>query len=156
MSDRERIIETLLVWYRDVEEGIGASGPGAGDGVIGMSAAWNHPSYRQLRRLLLELRASEPGLHWALMERYVRCVTTTRSVMLRGGRWVTPANWFVYGAEGRGKSRQPTGFYRRLVTSWDAGVSAGDVAAGLGWLAGRWPARVPLCVPDELLTGKAA
>lgn len=160
--ERRRIIVTLLDWYRDVE----SSWYEAGDGTFGqplMHRAWNHPSYRELRRLLGVMRVEAPELHWAVRARYVLCDLSPRDVKRRSGRWLVGANEEVvrsgYQVAKRAtaqtvKQQQSAfapGVHRVVVRRWNGAVRPEDVDAGVRWLEERW--RGDPFVPREIESG---
>lgn len=75
MSKRQEIIATLLEWYEAVRDSWN-DGSGAGDyGLPMLCAVYNHPSYRELDRLLSELRSAEPVIYWNIVQRYLYAPT---------------------------------------------------------------------------------
>lgn len=74
MTPRREIIATLLEWYQDVLNPWTTGGSGEG-GFPMMNPILNHPSYRELERLLPELRDSEPATYWNLAQRYIYAPT---------------------------------------------------------------------------------
>lgn len=67
---RHETIRVLLDNYEDVLNGFRDT-RGDGEHIPLMCAAFNHPSYRQLTRLLLKLRAQHPDWHHQLVARYL-------------------------------------------------------------------------------------
>lgn len=83
MTRRQEIIATLLEWYRDVLESWN-DGNGAGDyGFPRLCPVYNHPSYRELDRLLDAMRSQAPELYWNITQRYLYAPT---KVVLRCAR----------------------------------------------------------------------
>lgn len=75
MTHRQEIIATLLEWYEAVRESWN-DGLGAGDyGLPMLCPVYNHPSYRELDRLLDEMRSAEPVIYWNIAQRYVYAPT---------------------------------------------------------------------------------
>lgn len=75
MTRRQEIIATLLEWYEAVRDSWN-DGTGAGDyGLPMLCPVYNHPSYRELDRLLSELRPAEPILYWNITQRYLYAPT---------------------------------------------------------------------------------
>ena len=71
MSRRERLV-FLLENFMEVEDGL-QDNNFRGDGYLPrMCRAWNHPSYRELRRCVYNLRDAEPVPYWNLAETYFR------------------------------------------------------------------------------------
>lgn len=70
MTHRQTVIATLLEWYEAVlnswQDGT-ASDP---FGTQRVNKILLHPSYRELERLLPELRSAEPVTYWNLAQRY--------------------------------------------------------------------------------------
>lgn len=71
MTRRERI-ERLLYHYLDVENGLQDRNFRGDDFLPRMSRAWNHPSYKELRRLIRVMQDTEPFIYWHLAETYFR------------------------------------------------------------------------------------
>lgn len=75
MTRRQEIISTLLEWYEDV---LNSWHDGRGNGDYGYpmcNAVYNHPSYRELERLLVELRSTDPAVYWNVAQRYLYAPT---------------------------------------------------------------------------------
>lgn len=71
MTRKERI-EVLLHNYVDVEIGLQDRNFRGDDFLPRMSRAWNHPSYRELRRVVKIMQDTEPRLFWPLAETFFR------------------------------------------------------------------------------------
>lgn len=71
MTRRERIT-FLLENYMEVEQGLQEPKSGPGDFIPQMCRAYRHPSYVELRRVLLILQSTEPVIWWDLAETYFR------------------------------------------------------------------------------------
>jgi hypothetical protein len=70
-TDREAKIAVLLEWWADVVEGWQEAGSGADDfGIRMMARAYNHPSYRELERCLIALRAENKPVYRHVQARY--------------------------------------------------------------------------------------
>lgn len=75
MTRRQEIIATLLEWYEAVRESWN-DGAGSGDyGLPMLCPVYNHPSYRELDRVLHEMRHAEPVLYRVITQRYLYAPT---------------------------------------------------------------------------------
>ena len=71
MNQREEIVSTLLEWYEDVLNSWN-DGLGAGDyRYPRLCPAYNHPSYKELDRLLDVMRSEIPVTYWNISQRYL-------------------------------------------------------------------------------------
>lgn len=158
LTARQEIIQTLLTWWKDVEE---SWNDGAGSGDYGLpmrNRCANHPSYIELARLWERMRVEVPALHWALRERFLFCTVKPQVVSRRGGRWLVRDNQAVLGAEtGEGKGTAPRlEGVTRVVVTWNRAVRAADVHAGIVWLDECWRKDQSPFVPSDLLVQEAA
>jgi hypothetical protein len=98
---------------------------------------------------------------WHLNERYLRCVSSTRELTWRGGRWqglthgvvvAQPGGWQLALASERSKKRRSASTSARVrVVTWDPGVRDETVARGVLWLAENWLLEVEPMLPRELM-----
>lgn len=174
MTGRDVVVE-LLEHYVDVLEGLqDGDGASSDDEFLAlMCEAWNHPSYRELERLRLRLRSTDPAAYWHLAGAYFR--PERRRVMRCVHGWETGHEAHNYRDRGRCRFSISVGAYRRaksLPTHTHMGrrfalapatvrvvsplVDRGVVGWCVVWMVDRWDPRVPLVVPDDLAGVKAA
>lgn len=150
MTRKERI-ETLLYHYVDVENGLQDRAFRGDDFQPRMCRAWNHVSYRELRRLIHLMQNQAPRLYWHIAETYFRYLEVRRAECPRCGREYPPSQAWTEEHDG--------GFCRhgqssvRLVPTVKRKVSQGvdpfQRELGLAWLDKRFMGE-PF-VPDDLL-----
>lgn len=164
---RERVL-TLLEFYRDVLEGLRERGPVCvgppdvcgerdcrrlgvcveSDNVLAMMCeAYNHPSYRELERLLGVLRVREPLLWRALWQRFVGYVERRRARCAVCGDHPASAVGKVH----RGCRRKGRTVTLRAVTvrEFPPGFDAAAAERAVDWLVESW--RGPVVVPPDVL-----
>jgi hypothetical protein len=145
---RPERIAFLLEHLEDVRYGVRDKGS-AGEHIPLMCRAWNHPSYRQLEKLLPELRAEQPALAWHLSKTYFG--GRRRVLQCPRCNGVVPAwssaNFHKHG--GKNVALAP-----RVLRVVPLEVRRELVAQAIAWLDERW--RGGVFVPDELLPLVAA
>jgi hypothetical protein len=109
-----------------------------------MCRAWNHPAYRQLERLLPELRAEQPALAWHLSKTYLG--PRRRVLQCPRCRGVAPAWSSVNFHKHKGKN---VALVPRVLRVVPAKVRREVVDEAIAWIDERW--RGGVFVPDELL-----
>jgi hypothetical protein len=143
-SRRERIV-VLLEWYVDVEAQGLRDGRGDGDHLPLMSRAWNHPSYRELDRLLGVMRDHRRHLYWHLSQTYF--YAAKRQVLqCPRCRGVMPA-WHTANFHKHGHSN--VAVVPRVVRVRRPEVRDAHVDEAVTWLEQQWSGE--LFLPDELM-----
>lgn len=71
MTRRQEIIATLLEWYEDVLNSWADGTAVDPHGYPRENQIIRHPSYRELERLLGEMRIAEPVIYWDMVQRYL-------------------------------------------------------------------------------------
>jgi len=138
---RRTAIETLLTHYRDVLEGIPDREHRRSDDLLAlMCPAWNHRSYRQLERLLEQLKAERPKLHAKLVTRFLRFSERRVAYCRRCGEHPSSDVGKVH-AHPPGRSITLRSKMLRVLPRNDdpAGVSL-----AIAWLEQRWSGRADL------------
>lgn len=146
---REERITVLLESYVDVVSGIRDRGDG--DPIPLMCAAWNHPAYRQLDRLLARMRDERGDLYRDVAAYYVWAEQRRVLVCARPGCDASWAAWedVAFHRHGRTAAAVVPGMVR--IPSWP--VSTRVLVQGVAWLEREWDGDV--FVPDELLPSLA-
>lgn len=147
MSDsprRERIV-VLLENYNDVEAGLRDS-RGDGEHMPLMCAAWNHPSYQELDRLLGVMREQRAHLYWNLSETYFRS-TKRRVLQCPRCKGVVPT-WFS-GGHFHKHGNSNVAIVPKVVAVIHKNVRTGHVEQAIAWLDEQWHGEIFL--PDELM-----
>lgn len=156
LPQREHRIVILLENFMDVEHGLRDRTLGD-DGVIGMCAAWNHPSYVQLRRLLPLMRDTREFDYWHVAERFIRC-SSRRVLKCPRCHATEVASSAGFDDEGLSSRYHKHGRDGVLMVpfalkEWSRAVDPVVVKRGVHWLANRWHGEPFL--PDELLARAA-
>lgn len=146
MTRRERIA-FLLDHYADVLAGVRDRGNGDSTHLPLMCRVWNHPSYRELERLLPLLGADVRPLYRAVVGMYVYPRFVRRAVCVKCGT-VRPSALVgeLHRHPPRGKS---AAFVARMVRVPLYPVEQREVDGAITWLDENW--RGGVFVPDELL-----
>lgn len=144
MTRHERIV-FLLENYMDVENGLQEPRSGEGDFVPQMCRAYRHPSYVELRRLMLILQSSEPVLWWNLAEQYFRYQERRVTICPRCSREYPPA------AEGMLHKHGPktVTLVPRVIRKTSLAIRPELVQQAVRWIETRFQGE-PF-IPDELL-----
>jgi len=144
VTRRERIV-VLLDNYTDVEAGLRDR---RGEDVLHlplMCAAWNHPSYRELDRLLGRLKDERHRLYWHLSHAYFHARLRRVKVCPRC-RAVMPS-WHSANFHKHGHSN--VAVVPKVVRVLDPNVLDERVEAAVTWLDEQWHGEP--YVPDDLL-----
>jgi len=146
MTKTERIV-MLLEWYVDVEaQGMRDGRSSDGEHLPLMSRAWNHPSYRELDRLLDLMRREQRHLYWHLSQTYLYS-TKRRVLECPRCRSVVPS-WYSGGYfHKHGNSN--VAIVPKVVSVIHKDVRSNHVGRAIAWLEEQWIGEPFL--PDELL-----
>lgn len=134
----------LLDNYVDVESGM-RDRRGTGEHVPLMCAAWNHPSYRELDRLLGVMKTERRHLYWHLSETYFRS-SMRRVLQCPRCRGIVPT-WHSANFHKHGHSN--VAVVPRVVRVIRESVEERQVALAVAWLDERW-SLMDVFLPDEL------
>ena len=140
---RPEHIAFLLTHLEDVRAGLRDRGQG-GEHIPLMCRAWNHPSYRQLERLLPLLRGAHPELASALARTFF---APKRRMLVCPRCDVRPEVWSS--ARFHKHGRKSVALVPRVLRVVPLEVRGELVAEAISWLDERWQGGV--FVPDELL-----
>ncbi len=148
MNRRDRIL-ILLEHYVDVIEGIYDASKGDDDGILAlMCRAWNHPSYRELERLRLQMRDTEPAHYWHLAETYFRPERRRIAVCPKCQR-ETPARLIGELCNHGKKHSQTATMVPLMLRVVHRDVDPKMLAQAIDWLNWKWT-RGDASIPDDL------
>lgn len=137
----------LLENYVDVEASGLRDVRGDGEHLPLMSRCWNHPSYRELDRLLVALRDEHRHLYWHLAQTYFyspqRRVRQCPRCKVMMHSWTQSPNFHKHG-------RTDVPIVPRVVRILDSRVNSNYVARAVAWIDERWRLQ-DVFLPDELL-----
>ena len=145
VPSRRELIVVLLDNYVDVEAQGMRDQRGDGEHLPLMSRCWNHPSYRELDRLLGRMKDERTHLYWHLAETYFRA-THRRVLQCPRCRGVMPA-WSSVSFHKHGHSS--VAVVPKVIRVVQVGVRVPVVEDGVTWLERNWQGEVFL--PDELM-----
>jgi hypothetical protein len=143
VTRRERIV-VLLDNYVDVEAGL-RDLKGESEHIPLMCRAWNHPSYRELDRLLGVMKDERHHLDWHLSNTYFHAPRRQVKMCPRC-RAVMPS-WHSANFHKHGHSN--VAVVPRVVRVVDTRVQDERVEEAVGWLEAEWKGEP--YVPDDLL-----
>jgi hypothetical protein len=144
VTRRERLT-FLLEHYQDVLAGLRDQGNGDVHLPL-MCRAWNHPSYRELERLLGLLQRSQPRGYRAIVGMYVYPRHVRRAVCPKCGTVKAPA---LVGELHRHPHKRSRAFVARMVRVPLYPVEQREVDGAVTWIDEHF--RGEPYVPDELL-----
>lgn len=151
MTRRDRIV-VLLENYLDVLNGLQDRAFRGDDFLPRMCRAWSHPSYRELERLRVVMRDSEPIVYWHIAETYFRADYRRVSVCPKCGRIAPAALIGEFCKHGKPYAKAVTRI-AAIQKRTSAAVRPELVTAGVGWLDDNW--RGEPFIPDDLLARAA-
>ena len=143
LTRRERIV-VLLDNYVDVEAGLRDRGS-EGIHVPLMCSAWNHPSYRELDRLLGEMKDACQHLYWHLAQTYFHS-SHRRVLQCPRCKGIMPT-WHSANFHKHGHSN--VAVVPRVVRVIHQAVRNEHVEEAVVWLDENW--RGDPSLPDELM-----
>lgn len=146
-NGRVERLRILLENYVDVVEQGLRDQRGEGEHLPMMSRAWNHASYRELDRVLVQLREREPPLYWHLSQLYVYAPTRRVLVCANPHCTATFPSWVRVSFHKHGRRHVP--FVPRVIRQPKVVVDDVQVGRAIAWLEREWQGEVFL--PDELM-----
>lgn len=150
---REDRIERLLYFYVDVEVGLQDRAYRSDDFLPRMSRAWNHPSYKELRRLIRLMQDTEPFLYWHISETFFRYQEVRVAECPKCGRQYAPTLGWDEDKDEGGFCKHGSGAVRlrpKTIRKISKAVRPFERELGIAWLERHFQGE-PF-IPDDLLS----
>lgn len=132
VSYRERVLREVAERYGELVDPLQSGSGVRGTGELGLAMPRTYTAtVREFERLAVELRSVDPGLHWHLLEWFLKAERVIRHEPV----WVTTASGK------RRRMRGPGGFYvTRAMVGFrrHPGAVAELAFRAIGWIAEEW------------------